>query len=452
MGFKNFRLRVIVRVVLLVITIFLFFRIGFTGSLVATQVVLGLLVAGQTIGLILFIERTTDRLIRFLNTIRYDDFSEVFTSRGEGKVFDELYERYNEVMRKFRDIRAEKEATTQYFQTVVQHIGIGIVTFKKSGEVQLINNAAKRLLQVPRLGRVQELARELPQLAEQLLTLPAGQSAVLKLKQGKERVPVAVYVVDLVLRGEDFRLASVQNIQRELEEKEMEAWQNLIRVLTHEIMNSATPIASLAGSVAADIEDYLAAQPAGQIQISREETEDMGLALQTIEKRSQGLVRFVHDFRTLARVPSPKKQLFEVAEMLRQLQLLFQEDLVQEQITLHIHCRPASLTVLADRELLEQVLINLVKNAMHALADQPAKTIRLEAFSDEDSRVVLQVSDNGKGIAEEVQDQIFLPFFTTKPTGSGIGLSLSKQIMRLHKGTITVSSEVGEGTTFTLRF
>ncbi|WP_207433822.1 sensor histidine kinase [Sabulibacter ruber] len=452
MGFKNFRFQVIVRVLLLVLTVFLFFQLDFKSTLFATQVALGILIVVQTIALILFIERTTERLIKFLNTIKYDDFSEVFSSRGEGEVFDELYERYNEVIRKFRDIRSEKEATTQYFQTVVQHIGIGILTFKKNGEIQLINNAAKRLLQVPSLTHVEQLRAESSQIAEQLLKLAPGQSIVLHLKHGKERVPVSLFVVDLVMRGEDFRLASIQNIQRELEEKEMEAWQNLIRVLTHEIMNSVTPISSLAGSVAADIQDYLEAQPNGQILLQREETEDMGMALQTIERRSQGLVRFVHDFRSLARVPVPKKQLFSVSDMLKQLQTLFQEELTHEHIQFQVDCRTTGLQVLADRELIEQVLINLIKNAIHAVADKPTKVIQVEAYSDPDSRVVLQVTDNGSGIAEEALEQIFLPFYTTKPTGTGIGLSLSKQIMRLHKGTLTVSSELGQGTTFTMRF
>ncbi|ALI98889.1 sensor histidine kinase [Rufibacter tibetensis] len=452
MGFKNFRYQVVVRVLLLVASVFLFFKVDFRSSLVATQVAIGVLIVVQTVGLILFIENTTERLIKFLNTIKYDDFSEVFSSRGEGKVFDELYQRYNEVIRKFRDIRSEKEATTQYFQTVVQHIGIGIITFKKTGEIQLINNAAKRLLQVPYLTHVEHLKAEAPQLMEQLLQLPAGQSKVLQLKRGKERVPVSLFVVDLVMRGEDFRLASIQNIQRELEEKEMEAWQNLIRVLTHEIMNSVTPISSLAGSVAADIQDVLEAQPSEQILLQREETEDMGMALQTIERRSHGLVRFVQDFRSLARVPVPKKQFFPVAQMLRELQTLFQEELTHEHVQLVVNCPSADLQVLADRELLEQVLINLIRNAIHALADQPIKNLQIDAFPDQDSRVVIQVSDNGSGIAEEALEQIFLPFYTTKPTGTGIGLSLSRQIMRLHKGSLTVSSELGEGTTFTLRF
>ncbi|KAA3440305.1 ATP-binding protein [Rufibacter hautae] len=452
MGFKNFRFQVILRVLLLVASVFLFFRLDFKSSLVATEVALGLLIAVQTIALILFIERTTERLIKFLNTIKYDDFSEVFSSRGEGKVFDELYQRYNEVISKFRDIRSEKEATTQYFQTVVQHIGIGIITFRKTGEIQLINNAAKRLLQVSQLTHVEHLKNEAPQLVDQLLSLPAGQSVVLQLKHSKERVPVSLFVVDLVMRGEDFRLASIQNIQRELEEKEMEAWQNLIRVLTHEIMNSVTPISSLAGSVAADIQDVLEAQPDGQILLQREETEDMGMALQTIERRSQGLVRFVQDFRSLARVPVPKKKFFSVADMLKQLQTLFQEELMHENILLLVNCLSTGLQVLADRELVEQVLINLIRNAIHALADQPTKTLQIEAFPDQDSRVVIQITDNGSGIAEEALEQIFLPFYTTKATGTGIGLSLSRQIMRLHKGSLTVSSELGQGTTFTMRF
>jgi signal transduction histidine kinase len=241
----------------------------------------------------------------------------------------------------------------------------------------------------------------------------------------------------------------MSNIQSELEEKEMEAWQNLVRVLTHEIMNSVTPISSLAGVVEEEIKHKLERDENG---FKKEEMEDMHLSLQTISKRSEGLIRFVKEFRNLTHIPKPRLSEVAVKELLDEVSILHKKELADRGIVINVTVSPDNLLILADKTMIEQVLINLVKNAIQAFDEQPDKKIELTAFAKEKGRAVLSVKDNGAGIDSEALEKIFIPFFSTKKTGSGIGLSLSKQIMRQHEGRITVKSKLGEGTEFLLRF
>src|SRR5690606_11575781 len=249
--------------------------------------------------------------------------------------------------------------------------------------------------------------------------------------------------------GENVKLISLQNIQNELEEKEMEAWQNLGRVLTHEIMNSVTPISSLAGIIEDEIKQHLV--PGAPI-LQPEEMSDIHLSLQTISKRSESLIEFVKEFRSLSNIPKPKPTSVNVQLLLEELATLYKMELNERDIRLLISVYPEDLTILADKGMIEQVLINLIKNAIQAFDEQPVKEITLRAFVSERSRPVISVKDNGSGIDPEALEKIFIPFFTTKKHGSGIWLSLSRQIMRQHQGTLGVKSTVGTGTEFFLRF
>jgi len=208
---------------------------------------------------------------------------------------NELYNEFNNVIKKFREIRADKEANYHYFRTIVQHVGIGLITFNKLGDIQIINSSAKKLIGVESLNNIFELSKVSAKLVESLVKLKTGGSALIELTNEGTKTQLSVYVIELVLRGEEFKLVSVQNIQSELEEKEMEAWQNLIRVLTHEIMNSVTPLSSLAATVETNLVDNIE----DDVPIEKEELEDIYLAVQTIKRRSEGLIRFVTDFRNL---------------------------------------------------------------------------------------------------------------------------------------------------------
>jgi signal transduction histidine kinase len=243
----------------------------------------------------------------------------------------------------------------------------------------------------------------------------------------------------------------LQNIQTELEENEMEAWQKLVRVLTHEIMNSVTPISSLANTLEEDIKFHLEADNE-KCEMTREELDDLHLAIKTIQKRSDGLIRFVTDFRSLTHIPKTQFAEVPVKDLFDHIDLLMRHELDENRVIFKKDVDPLNLNIKIDRELIEQVLINLIKNAIQALEEQSDRQISLSAFKRDHKHTFISVKDNGPGIDEEAQSKIFIPFYTTKKNGSGIGLSLSKQIMRQHLGSISVKSKSNEGTEFILRF
>lgn len=452
MRFNNYRLQLVLRLALLALSIFLLSRIGFDPAYLATFIGLLLFMLLQVVLLIRFHERTNKQFLRFLNSIKHDDFTEVIPAAQGGKLQRELAAGLNEVMAKFRVVRAEKEAHLHYYEAIVQHVGTGIITYKSDGTILLMNNAARRLLQVGQLQQVQDLQAVCKDLVSKMQELEHAEKALVPLRQGGSVANLSVQVIELGMLGEKVKLASLQNIQRELEDKEMEAWQNLIRVLTHEIMNSVTPIASLSASAGDEISSYVDGTGSEEITILKDELLDIRQCLQTISRRSDGLIHFVNDFRNLTRIPVPDMSLFDVGELLKEIKVLLREQLTQQGIQLMLEVPASSLLLSADRGMVEQVLINLIKNAMEAVQDQEQKLITVKAYLDERSRVSIEVQDTGEGMTPEATTKIFIPFYTTKKSGSGIGLSLSRQIMRLHKGSISVHSELDKGTTFILRF
>jgi two-component system nitrogen regulation sensor histidine kinase NtrY len=411
----------------------------------------GIVIIYEIYSLIHYVERTNRDLTRFLDAIKYEDFSQTFIGAGFGSSFNQLKTAFNAVLTKFQQTRAEKEEHFRYLQTVVQHVGIGLITFQPNGDVELINNAAKRLLKVVRLKNINELNKFSKKLVDTLLNMKPGEKKLVKIQDSNEFLQLAIYSTEFILRENKYTLVSLQNIQSELEEKEMEAWQNLIRVLTHEIMNSVTPISSLASTANEMLTDSPDEREAPK-QISDETIEDVRGAVQTIEKRSKGLLNFVESYRKLTRIPRPNFDIFTVSSLFDRVEQLMKTQIGDNGIYFETSVDPESLELTADSEMVEQVLINLVLNSIDAVKYIHEGKIRLISKIDERSRVIIQVIDNGIGIEEDALEKIFIPFFTTKEHGSGIGLSLSKQIMRLHRGTITVQSKKKEETVFTLRF
>jgi nitrogen fixation/metabolism regulation signal transduction histidine kinase len=449
MVFRNFRFVVFLRIAVLALTILGLVLLVVHTSFYATATVLAVAVIIQFMGLLRYVERTSDEVGRFLRSIRYADFSTTFTGRKRGKPFDELRASFNEVMEEFRKTRSETEEQAQYLQTVVQHVGVGLMSFTKDGEVGLINTAAKRMFQIHHLANIRSLEAISGHLVATLRRLTSGEKALVKIEHENETLQLAIYATELRLRDQHYTLVSLHNIRSELEENEMEAWQNLIRVLTHEIMNSITPISSLASTVN-DLLDNQGSSPKDAL--PAEAIEDIRRALQTIEKRSQGLLHFVDAYRDLTRIPRPEFRVFHISELFSRVEQLLKQQLDGSAVALTSRVEPSTLELAADQSLLEQVLINLVVNAMHALEGRTNPAITLDARMNGKGRVAIEVQDNGPGIPQEIQDRIFIPFFTTKKDGSGIGLSLSRQIIRLHGGTISVRSIRNERTVFTMRF
>ena len=440
--FGNFRAQVVVRVVLLGLSLMLLPLSLRNLDYPAIPLVIGVLAAFQVWSLIRFVDRTNRDLARFLQAIRYADFSQTYVTGGLGSSFDELKRSFNEVLDAFRATRAEKEEQALYLQMVVQHIGVGLVAFDRQGEVSLINNAAKRLLRVNRLANVSDLESRGPGLVQTLTTLGPRRKALLRLEEDGEVRQLACFAALFRTGEEEHRLVSLHDIQSELEEQEMEAWQRLIRVLTHEIMNSITPIASLSATAEGLLQ---------QETVAGEDVSDVRTAVHTIHRRSQGLLQFVDAYRDLTRVPAPDFQITPVSGLFERVTQLMGHQFEEAGVELVHAVAPPSLEVTADPGQVEQVLINLLRNACDAAGGRDGARVELTAFMDRD-RVVIDVADNGTGIVEEALDKLFIPFFTTKQDGSGIGLSLCRQIMRMHRGTISARSEPGVRTVFSLRF
>ena len=452
MVFKSFRFQLIGRLSLLVLTIFLFTSLYYSESYFFTKFLVFLLVLFQAYYLYAFLEKSNREIIHFLESIHYDDFTNTYPEKKSKSSRDLLYHEFNEILKKFREIRADNEAQHQYLKTIVQHIGIGIITFDDDGEVQIMNNAAKKLLDMKMIKNIRQISRQHTNLTESFLELKTGGRDLVKITKNDDEVQLAVYAIELSLRGKQFKLISLQNIQSELEEKEMEAWQNLIRVLTHEIMNSVTPISSLAAMMESDLNEFI--QKDMDIKEIKEDTmEDFYLSVKTIHNRSESLIKFVSDFRNMTRIKLPNLECYQVEEIISHVLLLLKPDVEADNISVNVSIKP-DLTINIDKEQIEQVIINVVKNAIQALAsgEKEHKSLTITAMPYPTGGAFINIADNGTGIEEEALKKIFIPFFTTKKNGSGIGLSLSKQIMRNHGGNISAKSQIGEGTEFLLKF
>ncbi len=451
MVYKHFRIQVIIRVLLLTATLlalaFLFQKEQYSMS----SIIVSLVAILQVVSLIFYTERTNKKLAKFMHSIRFADFSTSFSDKGYGKSFDELNQAFNQVIHEFKKNRAEKEEHFNYLLTVVQHVRIGIIVYRRDGKVDVFNNAIKKLLRLNHLRSIQELAAIKAELPEMLLTMKAGDKSLVKLILEDELIQLSVSATEFRMRGEEYVLVSIQNIHPELEEKEIESWQRLIRVLTHEIMNSITPISSLASTIQEMLIDP-ETEKLNFSELTEDDLESIVSAMATIESRSRGLLNFVEIYRNLTRIPKPNFRYFDVREMFDRAHDLLRPKL--EKLGVECVCKvfPEDLKLLADPDLIDQVVINLMLNAIDAVKERPNPKITITASTNLNNRITIDFADNGHGIKPDLMDKIFMPFFTSKKEGSGIGLSLSRQIMQMHKGAISFKSKQDEGTVFTLTF
>jgi two-component system nitrogen regulation sensor histidine kinase NtrY len=445
MVFKNFKVNLLIKVLLIsifnFITIYLGFYLERYYSATFSLIITGFLIYDlYQYGL-----NTNHKLIYFLDSIRNDDFSLHFSSDNKlGKSFRELNNSFNQVMEVFRKIRSEREENLHFLNTVVQHVGIGLLSLDQEGNVGILNNAACRMLRIPRFRNMDELKQSQPELLQVIRQLQAGSQ--LLFPYGKEQ-QLVIDTTEIRLQRKIYKLISFQDIHPELQKKELEAWQNLSRVLRHEIMNSITPITSMITTLR-DIAEYdLIVHKENEAILS-----DMKSALKTIETRSQSLMKFVNNYRNFTSIPKPKYSTVLMKDIMRNVVKLQEQPVKGSHVQLHWLIKPSDLSLTVDPGLVEMVLINLVKNSLEATKGMKEAQIELKGYRDGHHHAVIEVIDNGPGVSAEALEKIFIPFYSTKRTGSGIGLSLSRQIMQLHRGSLTVNSEVGQKTVFTLRF
>jgi nitrogen fixation/metabolism regulation signal transduction histidine kinase len=422
----------LLQVVLLVVSISFLAASLFATEHLAVPVVIAAIVLLQVIGLLHFVESHVGTLEEFFAAVNYGDFTQRFI---EEDVDAELKEAFNRVLARFRDARAERDIQAAYLDTVVKHVPVPIIATRADGRLSLVNSPARRLTGVPALHHLEQFAELDPQLPAMMQAIEPGSQQLLQTKLRDVPAELRVSVSEIRMAGETERLYAIENLSGELKARESSAWRNLIRVLTHEIMNTLTPVSSLAQTTAGMID-----KPGA--------TEDIKEAIDTIARRSAGLMHFVSRYRELLRVPQPDPETVSVLDVLNGMLALLSNEL--EGVAVKITVVPETLEVHADRSLLDQVLVNLVKNAVDAIRNVATPVLQLRGELDF-GRVIIRVQDNGPGIPVEEMDQIFVPFFTTKRDGSGIGLSLSRQIMTAHNGEIAVDSGVG-GTTVSLLF
>ena len=449
MVYKDFRFKVALRVILLGITMAIFTYCIQSSTLFITGLIIGVIVLLELIEIFHFISNTNRKLTRFLESVKYSDFASGFSSDNKlGQSFKDLNQAFNEVLEAFRKARSEKEEHLQYLHTVVEHVSTGLMSFDDHGKVELMNATAKRFLKVDQLRNIEELIAKQARLYKVLFDLPTGKSTLFR---SEGDVQLAVHATEMILRGKKIKLVALQNIQPELQKKELEAWQNLTRVLRHEIMNSITPIASLTSTMKDILMEDLTKQE-DHYTLIEETVEDLQDGLGTIEGRSQGLIKFIDAYRDYTSIPLPQVKVIKVSHLLEHISQLMKVEIKKANVHYSCEVNDESLELNIDEELIEQVLINLIKNAIEALEETEKPTVAVSAYTDANSNIIISVRDNGPGIIREALDQIFIPFYSTKKRGSGIGLSLSRQIMQLHNGSLNVDSEPNEFTEFTLTF
>jgi len=450
MIFKNFRINIIVRILLLAVAVFLFFYALNTDFRVV-PILVGIIIVALIFSIIRYVDRTNRDLTSFLESIRFSEFTRSFQIEGMGSSFNELNRAFNDVINDFQKVRSEKEEHFHYLQSIVQNIDVSIIAYRKDGTVEMINKAAKKLFQIHSLKNVKGLEQLSQELVNTLLNISPGENTLVKVQDQDDILQLAIYATEFKIKEKLIILTTINNIQNVLEEQETEAWQKLIRVLTHEIMNSITPIASLSSTLEIMLKGIT---EGGNLKedLDLNTVMEIQQALQTINKRSTGLLHFVNTYRNLTRIPKPNFKIFPVKDLFKNIHMLMEEELTESKINYSSRIEPDNLMVSADEQLIEQVIINLIRNSVHALDNRANPTIELKAFYNKRGRVTMQVADNGTGILPEVLDKIFIPFFTTKQSGSGIGLSLSRQILRLHNGTISAHSLPDKETVFTMTF
>ena len=394
---------------------------------------------------------SVNRTIRFFfEAIRNDDSNLSFPANSKNKGMNELYQSMTRVNEQIRQLKIENCQQEQYFRTLIEHLATGIITYNSKGFILHANTAVKKLLSASVLTHLQQIERIDLKLFHAISDIKPFENKLISFSAEYGDTQLSLKATSLKADEEEVTILSVQDIKSELDEKEIDSWLKLIRVLMHEIMNSITPITSLSESLSKVLsKDGIPVLPE---EVNEKTISRTLQGLKIIREQGRGLMSFVESYRKLTRVPEPDRKLFRVSDFLKRIQILFKSLEQKDGIELTIMIKDPDLEIFADENMVSQVLINLLKNALEANEANPSAEIKIRAGASPDNHPEICVIDNGPGIPEDSLDEIFVPFFTTRPNGSGVGLSISKQIMRVHGGTLKVRSVPGKETLFCLSF
>jgi len=435
---KTFKSKTITQLILITLVLMLIAYVVVNKDRMFSLVVMIPVLGGLLWRLFNLVNKTNRDLTQFLQSIRYDDYEQDFSSEGANIEQQELHTAYNQITAKFRELRSEKEVQSQLMQTILGNVDTGIFCTDKEGNCKMINTALKQLLRRSYIPTFDSLDQVTPNLYKALKEIKPGERKIIKEVIQTERLQIAIQLFVLKINDEEIKVYTFYNIHNELSDQEVKSTQKLIRILAHEIMNSIAPIASLSSSA-------MQLVPENQ-SVPKNDAEQIREVFQIIHKRSEGLMSFTDTYRKLTRIPPPQLKSINMSIFFREIHKLIEQELKVKGITWDLKFLYHEIKLMADPILLEQVFINILKNAMEALEAVADPTISVLVDKTPQGKVNIQVSDNGRGIPEDILDQIFIPFFTTKKNGSGIGMSLSQQIIRLHGGNIHLQSKVGAGT------
>ncbi|HSS14219.1 MAG TPA: ATP-binding protein [Rhizomicrobium sp.] len=449
MAFSGFQSGILLRVAGLLATLALLAWMAAHTNWYVTMVICAAAAMTQVVTLARYASRAGREIARFLDAIAFDDTSASFLALSRDRSFGALGTAMGRVLEQVRSGRAEREEQSQYLQNLLAHMPVALISVNERGTVQQLNLAARRLFAGP-CDTTAGFARYGQSFATGLEALKPGEAAIVRMDRATGALQLKAAATDVVLGGIRRRLISLQNIEVELNAQELVAWQTVIRVMAHEVMNSLTPISSLAGTARERLEESLAQLPPDAP--ARAGLEDAREALDTLARRSDGLLHFVQNHRRLTRRMVAQAQIVPMRRTFTRLQRLLADELKPRGIELIARVEPETLEIAVDADLLDQALINLMRNAMDALRDKPAGQIILSAMQDSAGRPLLTVADNGPGIPPEQREKVFVPFYTTKRHGSGVGLTLVRQIAAVHGAAVGISDTPGGGTTVSLRF
>jgi len=419
-------------------------------QLIFTYIVIAIILGVLVFELIRFTNRSNRELTEFLQHILNRDFNIRFNvdkTRGDRK---ELYRTFNDVLQTYKEIKIEKEVQFRFLDHIVELIEVGIIVLDQNEKVVLINSAAESMSKVTSPGTWEQLRKKNQDFTEAIDSVKGPQRVLCEFKSGQETIRLVIHVNSTTMLDEPYTIITFQDIGSVAEDMETGAWIRLMRILNHEIRNSITPISSLTETIMMILQHEDGHQK-DLHEISPQNLTDIMTSLEALQQRSENLHQFINDYQQLTKIPAPSPAEIELESYLEEIHSLFRPEFERRNIKFTFQIESESQVIRADRNQVQQVLLNLVKNSMEALESIKDPRLMIRSFREEDQIVVL-ISDNGTGIDPEIMDEVFVPFYTTKPQGSGIGLSLARQVMRMHGGNIRIASERGEGTTVYLDF
>jgi len=450
MGFKKFSYLIIARTIFVIASLVILTQIIMSPGYHAASVLMSLVLGFQFYEMIRFVSKTNEELSRFFEAARYADFSQRFDAKQLGSGFGELSNTFQDILNRLQEVRSSQEQELKHIKAVIEHVPVPLLSIHNDDQVTVWNNSARRLFGTHVINHIRDFAQFDDSFPSKLKAFTLGERQLLNLEIDGVEHRLSIAATQIITAGQKEVLLSMQDIQTELDTAQLEAWQDLVSVLTHEIMNSITPVASLAKTavdIVGDMQHKMQNQPD-----LREDLEDVHSAVETVARRSNGLMTFVSSYRRLTRLPTPNKKLIKISQLFEQVEMIATQSWQSKNIKLVSKVLPNELDVFIDREMIEQVLINILKNAEQAFENNIEACVELTARLNLRGRVVIEVSDNGCGVPAKLTSQIFVPYFTTKKEGSGIGLALTRQVMIAHGGNIVLRKFVKQGATFSLTF